>query len=325
MKLNKIVAYAIMGAGLAFSATLQAQNTYPNTPVRMVVGFPPGGISDVLARAVANEAAKELGQSIIVENRPGAGTTIAAGQVARAKPDGYTLLFQDLTTHAINASLYKKLAYDTIEDFTPIATVSTSPLLLVASSKSPTQSVKQLIDEISAKPGDYSYGTSGNGTIIHLASEAMNQANKLDVVHIPYGGSAALITATMTGDLKYAFSSMPPAVAQIQAGSLRGLAVTTPERVSILPDVPTIREAGVPEAEFVLYSGVLAPAGVPTDVADTLNKAFQKASQSQAVRDVYRNLGASPAYMTQEQITQLLQSEIQRYATIVETAGVQTN
>jgi tripartite-type tricarboxylate transporter receptor subunit TctC len=310
----------VLSAGTAF-----AQDAYPSRPIRMVVGFPPGGVSDVVARAVANEAANVLGQSIVVENRPGAGTTIASDVVAKSKADGYTLLFQDITTHAINASLYEKLPYDTVKDFTPVAVVSTTPLLLLVNAKSPAKSVKELVGRIHEKPGHYSYGSSGNGTIIHLASELMNKATKSDIVHIPYKGSAALVGGLIAGDLEYVFSSMPPAVSQVQAGTLRGLAVSTPERVAILPDVPTIREAGVPEAEVILYSGVLGPAGMPQDVVQKLNDAFAQALKNKRVIENFHNMGAEPFSVSPAEMAELLQQEIDRYGAVVKEAGVSIN
>ena len=313
---------ALAGVLAISSGTAFAQDSYPNRPIRMMVGFPPGGISDVVARAVANEASTVLGQTIVIENRPGAGTTIASDAVAKAKADGYVLLFQDVTTHAINASLYKKLPYDTVKDFTSVAMVSTTPLLLAVNAASPAKTVKELVGRLHEKPGVYSYGSSGNGTIIHLASELMNRATKSDIVHVPYNGSAAPVGGLVAGDLEYVFSSMPPAISQVQSGKLRGLAVSTPERVEILPEVPTIREAGVPEAEVILYSGVLGPAGMPDEVVEKLNGAFAEALKSKRVVDIFRNLGAKPFSVPPVKMTKLLNQEISRYGAVIQEAGI---
>lgn len=313
---------ALAGVLAISSGNAFAQDSYPNRPIRMLVGFPPGGISDVVARAVANEASTALGQTIVIENRPGAGTTIASDAVAKAKADGYVLLFQDVTTHAINASLYKKLPYDTVKDFTSVAMVSTTPLLLAVNAASPAKTVKELVGRLHEKPGGYSYGSSGNGTIIHLASELMNRATKSDIVHVPYNGSAAPVGGLVAGDLEYVFSSMPPAISQVQSGKLRGLAVSTPERVEILPEVPTIREAGVPEAEVILYSGVLGPAGMPDEVVEKLNGAFAEALKSKRVVDIFRNLGAKPFSVPPVKMTELLNQEISRYGAVIQDAGI---
>ncbi|UYO92514.1 Bug family tripartite tricarboxylate transporter substrate binding protein [Pollutimonas sp. M17] len=320
-KIARLSRPLLCALALAASPVL-AQGSYPSQPIRMIVGFPPGGISDVVARAVASEASTVLGQTIVVENRPGAGTTIASDVVARSKADGYTLLFQDLTTHAINASLYKKLPYDTVKDFTPVAMVSSTPLLLVINSNSPVKTVQELNKRIQEKPGTYSYGSSGNGTIIHLASEMMNKEAKNDIVHIPYKGSAPLVTAIISGDIEYAFSSMPPAIAQVNAGKLRALAVSTPDRVDALPDVPTIREAGVPAAELTLYSGILGPAGMPDEIVSRLNEAFGKAVQSPKIIQTFSKLGAKPLSTPPAEIAKLLDSEISRYGKVVKETGI---
>ncbi|ALM84204.1 tripartite tricarboxylate transporter substrate binding protein [Bordetella sp. N] len=302
-----------------------AQSDYPSRPIRMVVGFPPGGISDVLARTVAAEASGVLGQNIVVENRPGAGTTIAADLVARSNPDGYTLLFQDTTTHAINASLYKKLPYDTVRDFTPISLVSYSPLMLVVSANSPAHSVADLMARLKAAPGKYSYGSSGNGTIIHLASEMMDRAAGVDVIHVPYKGSAPLVQATLTGEIEFAFSSMPPAITQVQAGKLRALAVSTPKRIAAAADVPTIAEAGVPAAEVTLYNGVLGPKNMPPEVVQKLNDAFAKAVQSERAKATYLSLGAVPMAVTPAQVAAQIQEDMGRYSKVVNDIGAKVD
>jgi len=299
-----------------------AQSDYPTRPIRMVVGFPPGGISDVLARAVAAEASTILGQNIVVENRPGAGTTIAADFVARAKPDGYTLLFQDTTTQAINASLYKNLPYDSLRDFTPVALVSYTPLMLVVNANSPAHNVGELMARMKAAPGKYSYGSSGSGTIIHLASEMMDRAAGVNAIHIPYKGSAPLVQAILSGEIEFAFSSMPPAISQVQAGKLRALAVSTPERITVAPDVPTIAEAGEPAAEVTLYNGVLAPRDLPPAVLKKLNEAFAKAVQGERIKATYQSLGAVPMAVTPEQVYAQIKKDADRYAKVVAEIGV---
>jgi tripartite-type tricarboxylate transporter receptor subunit TctC len=315
---------ALLACIFALSAStcaLAQEADYPSRPIRMVVGFPPGGISDVIARTVAAKAGGILKQNIVVENRPGAGTTIAADLVARSAPDGYTLLLQDMTTQAINASLYPKLPFDSVKSFTPIALVSSSPLMLVVNADSPAKSVKELIDMLAAKPGAYAYGSSGNGTIIHLASEMMDRSAKVQAVHVPYKGSAPIIQALLSGDVAYAFSSMPPAISQVKAGKLRALAVSTPKRIAAAPDVPTIAEAGVPAAEVVLYNGVLAPAGLPGAILTKLNKAFNEAANSDEVKTVYATLGAEPVAMSPEQVLAQLNADIPKYGVVVKEVG----
>jgi tripartite-type tricarboxylate transporter receptor subunit TctC len=314
-----------MAALCASTSALAQADDYPNRPIRLIVGFPPGGISDVIARTVAAKASTILKQNIVVENRPGAGTTIAADTVARSAPDGYTLLLQDTTTHAINASLYPKLPFDTIKSFTPISLVSSSPLMLVVKADSPAKTVKDLIAMLASKPGSYAYGSSGNGTIIHLASEMMDRASNVQAVHIPYKGSAPIIQALLSGDVAYAWSSMPPAISQVKAGKLRALAVSTPKRIAAAPDVPTIAEAGVPAAEVVLYNGVLGPAGLPPAIVKRLNQAFNEAANSDEVKTVYATLGADPVSVTPEQMQAQINADIPKYGTVVKEVGAKVD
>ncbi|ARP80474.1 hypothetical protein CAL12_06250 [Bordetella genomosp. 8] len=318
-------AFACLFALSASTGAMAQADDYPNRPIRLLVGFPPGGISDVIARTVASKASSILKQNIVVENRPGAGTTIAADTVARSAPDGYTLLLQDTTTHAINASLYPKLPFDTVKSFTPISLVSSSPLMLVVKEDSPAKTVKELVALLASKPGSYAYGSSGNGTIIHLASEMMDRAANVQAVHIPYKGSAPIIQALLSGDVAYAWSSMPPAISQVKAGKLRALAVSTPKRIAAAPDVPTIAEAGVPAAEVVLYNGVLGPANLPPAIVKKLNAAFNEAANSDEVKTVYATLGAEPVAVTPEQMQAQINADIPKYGKVVKEVGAKVD
>ena len=235
------------------------------------------------------------------------------------------MLFQDTTTHAINASLYKKLPYDSVRDFTPISLVSYSPLMLVVNANSPAHTLSELIARLKASPSKYSYGSSGNGTIIHLASEMMDRAAGGNVIHVPYKGSAPLVQATLSGEIEFAFSSMPPAISQVQAGKLRTLAVSTPKRIAVAPDVPTIAEAGVPAADVTLYNGVLGPKGMPPAVVQKLNDAFSKAVQGDKIKAVYQSLGAVPMAVTPEQVAAQINEDLARYAKVVKEVGAQVD
>ncbi len=314
---------AVLSSALFGAATLAAaqgpQAAYPSKPIRMVVGFPGGGITDVIARAVAAQLSIELGQSVYVDNKPGAGTTIAADFVAKSAPDGYTLLLQDVTTHAINASLYPKLPYDTVKDFSPVGMVASTPLMLVVNSNSPVKTVQDLFAEQRKKPGNY--GSSGNGTIIHLSGAMFASAGGIAPVHIPYKGSAPATTALLGGEIDYFFSSLPPALAQVKAGKLRALAVTTPKRVASAPDVPTMMEAGVPKFEVVLYNGIMGPAGLPAPIVDKLNAAIGKVLGSPELKTAYQNLGADVVTTTPAQFTKVLAHEMATYAPIVKATG----
>jgi len=287
----------------------------------MVVGFASGGISDVLARAIAAKMSNTIGQTVFVENRPGAGTTIAGDLVAKAVPDGYTIWLQDITSHAINASLYPKLPYDSVKDFTPIALVASTPLMLVVHPSSSAISVKELAALMKSQPGKFSYGSSGNGTILHLAGEMFKTSQGLDVVHIPYKGSSPATQAILANDVSFVFSTMPPAVGNAKAGRLRALAVTTPKRVTAAPDTPTMGEAGVANFEVVLYSGILGPKGMDPAIVRKLNAEFAKVIASEEIRRVYENLGAEPITETPEAFAGMLQKEIAKLAPVVKTSG----
>ncbi len=298
-----------------------AQGDYPSKPVRMVVGFAAGGISDVLGRAIAIPLSKQLGQQVIVENKPGAGTTIAGDFIARSAPDGYNIWLQDITTHAINNTLYPKLPYDSTKDFSFVAMVASTPLMLVVHPSTQAASVRELVQLLKANPGKLSYGSSGNGTIVHLSGEMLKAAAGVDVLHVPYKGSNPATQAILGGEVTFVFSTMPPAISNSRAGKLRALAVTTPKRVAAAPEVPTMIEAGLPSFEIVLYSGILGPKGMDRSLVRRLNAEFAKAVQSAEMQPVWQNLGADPIVMTPEAFEAATAREIAKLAPVVKASG----
>jgi len=310
-----------LAAALVLTGPAQAQSDYPTRPIKMIVGFSAGGISDVLGRAVAAKMSTMIGQAVIVENKPGAGTTIAGDAVAKAVPDGYTIWLDDITTHAINASLYTKLPYDSVKDFTAVGLVASTPLMLVVHPATPANNVKELIALLKASPGKYSYGSSGAGTIVHLASEMFNSSENLQVLHVPYKGSSPATQAILAGEVTYVFSTMPPAIANAKAGKLRALAVTTPKRVPAAPEVPTMMEAGVRGFEIVLYSGILGPKGMRPAIVKKLNAEFARVVASDEIRGVYEKLGADAISGTPEALRDLLEKEIAKLGPMVKASG----
>jgi tripartite-type tricarboxylate transporter receptor subunit TctC len=304
-----------------FCGIAYGQSDYPSKPVRMVVGFAAGGISDVLGRAIAIPVGKQLGQQVIVENKPGAGTTIAGDFIVKSAPDGYSLWLQDITTHAINNTLYPKLPYDSMKDFTFVAMVASTPLMLVVHPSTPASNVRELIQLLKSGPGKYSYGSSGNGTIVHLSAEMLKTAAGVEVLHVPYKGSNPATQAILGGEVTFVFSTMPPAISNAKAGKLRALAVTTPKRVSAAPEVPTMLEAGVPNFEIVLYSGILGPKGMDRAVVRKLNAEFAKAVKSPEMTQVWQNIGADPIVMTPEEFEAATVREIAKLAPIVKASG----
>ncbi|HWM45189.1 MAG TPA: tripartite tricarboxylate transporter substrate binding protein [Burkholderiales bacterium] len=305
--------------------TALAQADYPNKPVRLVVGFAAGGISDVLGRAVAIPLSKQLGQQVIVENKPGAGTTIAGDFVMRSANDGYTLWLQDITTHAINANLYAKLPYHSMNDFSFVAMVASTPLMLVVHPSTPANNVRELIALLKANPGKYSYGSSGNGTIVHLASEMLKSSAGVDALHVPYKGSNPATAAILGGEVAFVFSTMPPAISNVRGGKLRALAVTTPKRSDAAPDVPTMIESGLPNFEIVLYSGVLAPKGMDRALVRRINGEFAKAVQAPEMQPVWRNIGADPIANSPEEFERQTAAEIAKLAPVVKASGAKVD
>ena len=304
---------------------VSAQDTYPAKPVRIVVGFPASGMSDNLARSIAGALTQQMGQSFIIENRPGAGTTIAADAVAKAPADGYTLFMQDLTSHAINASLYRKLPYDSIKDFTPITLVAATPLVMVVSPNSNINSVADLVALAKAKPGTLNYGSSGIGTILHLSGELFKQRTGTDLVHVPYKGATGATMAMLGGEVTVSFATMPTAVPLVKSGKVRAIAVTGPKRAAALPEVPTMEEAGVPNYDIVLYNGILAPPGLSPELQAKLRNEILKAMQSPDVKKFYDTVSADAVVSTPTELRTHMSDEVDRYAKVVQASGARAD
>ena len=322
LRMRRIHSYKAVAAvaALLFAVSAWAQADYPNKPVKLVVGFTAGGISDVLGRALAAKLSAQLGQQVIVDNKPGAGTTIAADYTAKAAPDGYTLFLQDMTTHAINVGLYKNLPYDSVKDFTPVGLVASTPLMLVVHPSLQANNVRELIAVAKAKKGQLAYASSGNGTVPHLAAESFKILGGFDAVHVPYKGSSPAVQAVLAGDVAFNFSTMPPALAQSRAGKLRALGVSTAKRVAAAPDVPAIAET-LPGFEFVLYSGILAPKGMPQALVARINSEFARTVASAEMHQVYGNIGAEQLSDTPAQFAAHIDGEIVRMVQAVRLSG----
>jgi tripartite-type tricarboxylate transporter receptor subunit TctC len=310
---------------LALACANASAQSYPNKTIRLVVGFTPGGVSDVLARAMSARLSQNFGQQVVVDNRPGAGTTIASEIIAKSAPDGYTLYFADATTHAINATLYRKLPYDSLKDFTYISLVASTPLLLVVNPALPAHSVAELIALAKSKPGQLNYASSGTGTIVHLAGEMFKTLAHVEMVHVPYKGSSPAVTAVMAGDVALLFSSMPAALPFAKSGKLRALAVTTPERVAAVQEVPTIAESGFPGFELVLYNGLVGPAGLHKDVVDRIHDELAKVLALPDMKEFFATQGATPITSTSEQFTAHMRAEIAKLGKAVKDSGAQAD
>ncbi len=310
----------VAGATLVATGSSALAQTYPTHPARVIVPFPPGGISDGLARIIAQHLSTTLGQQFVVDNRPGAGTTLAAALVAKSVADGYTLYFTDVTTHAINASLYSRLPYDSVKDFTQVAMVAQTPLILVVHPSLPVKSVSELIALAKTRPNDINYASSGNGTILHLSAETLKSMAKIQMVHIPYKGSAPAVAAVLGGEASVSFSTTPAALPHVKAGKLRALAVSSASRSSVLPDVPAMSES-LKGFDIVLYSGMMGPAGISADIVSQLNVEIAKMLTQQKIKDTWASFGATPVTMTPAKFAEHLRVDIAKFGEIVKAAG----
>ena len=297
-----------------------AQPAFPSRPVTMVVPFPAGGALDVVARALADEMRKHLGQPVVVENRTGAGGTLGSSHVARAAADGHTILFGSVATHAIASGLYSKLSYDALKDFTPVMQVTSSPLLVTGTLKLNATTLAELIAAAKAQPGKLNYGSTGNGTAVHLAAEVLKAGTGMDVLHVPYKGGPDAIQALITGDTAFMVTNLELALPQVRGGKLRALAVTGSRRIAALPDVPTLREAGVAGTEVTTWFGLFAPAGTPKAVAERLQRDAATALQDLAKRGVVQAdeaVGSTP-----EQFTAFVQAEHAKWGKVIKDLGL---
>jgi len=309
-----VLAILLAAAG---SALAQA---YPSRPVRLVVVFTPGGGVDINARLLAPKLSEYLGQQVIVENRPGAGTNIANEFVAKSAPDGYTLLINTPAV-AINMSLYKDLPFDTLRDFVPVSVFSESPNVLVVNAKLAAHNVKDLVAMARSAPGKLNYSSAGVGTTQHLAGELFKLRTGSFIVHIPYKGTSPSLTALIAGEVDLSFANIPSIQAHVKSGRLRALAVTASRRDPQLPDVPTMKEAGLDGVEVVVWYGVLAPAGTPSEIVHKLADGIQRATHDTEVRKRMIEQGAAPVGNTPEEFAKLLREEVARWHEVVKVSG----
>jgi tripartite-type tricarboxylate transporter receptor subunit TctC len=293
---------------------------FPAKPVRLVVPFPPGGATDTFSRVAAAEMSKSLGQQVIVENRPGAGTTIAADLVAKAAPDGHALFFTDLSTHTITASLYPKLPYHPLRDFAPVAAVNSSPLLLVAHPSVKVKSVGELVALAKRHPG-ITCGNSGIGTVTHMTAEKLRLRAGIEVTAVSYKGGAVPVIALLGGEIAMVMATVPASIQHVQKGKLVALGLAAERRSPFLPDIPAISET-LKGVEGAVISGVLAPAGTPRAVIERLNAEFARASDSARAREIYAENAAETLKLTPAALQQALERDVKTWAEVVRATGV---
>ena len=295
--------------------------SYPTRPIRLVVPFPPGGATDILARALAQRWSETLGQQVVVDNRPGAGGNIGSELVARAAPDGYTLLMGTVGTHAINASLYAKMPYDHVKDFAPVVLVAGVPNVMVVNPAVPAHTVQEFIAYAKANPGKVNFASSGNGTSIHLSGELFKVMTGVQMTHVPYKGSAPALQDLLGGQVQVMFDNLPPSLPHIKAGKLRAVAVTSARRAPALPDVPTIAESGLPGFEASSWFGVLAPAGTPAPIVTRLNAEANNWLGTPDAKEKMLALGANAIGGSPEDFAAHIRAETAKWAKVVKESG----
>lgn len=304
----------------AAASPLAWANDYPNKPVKLVVPYPPGGPTDIVARVVAQKLQEQMGQSFFIENRPGAGANIGAEAVARSPADGYTLVVAT-TAHAINPSLFAKLSYSITKDFAPISQLTSGPLVIVTNPATPANNVKELIALAKSKQSGLNYASSGNGQSTHLSAELFNAMGGVKMAHVPYKGSAPALTDVMGGQADLMFDTMLSSMPHVKAGKLKALAVTSSQRSPSAPGIPTVAESGLPGYEAIAWNGLLAPAGTPKEVVDRLSAELKKVLDNPEVAQRFEAQGFAAAWSTPTAYAGFLQAEVDKWGKVVKASG----
>jgi tripartite-type tricarboxylate transporter receptor subunit TctC len=317
----KNLAPALVAAALAAASAGALAQTYPDKVVRLVSPYAPGGSNDLTARIIAQKLGEALGQQVIVENKPGAATQLGTQYVAKAPPDGYTLLLA-AATHGTNPSLFAKLPYDTLKDFTPVVLAATVPTYLIVNDSVPARSVKEFVAYAKANPGKLNFGSAGNGSALHLALELFKQEAGVDIVHVPFKGSALSMTALLSGDIQGSFETYNVFQPHLKGGKIRMLAVTTLKRLPQTPDVPTLAESGFPGFEAYAWFSVLAPAGTPKAVVERLNREINRILTLPEVKEQYAKMGLIPGGGTPAELDAFIRADIAKWSKVIKTAGI---
>jgi len=321
----RTLALILLAAIALVAPPMAGAQAYPSRPVKLVVPFPPGGSLDIAGRLIAQRLTEMWGQAVVVENKPGAGGNIGADFVAKSTPDGYTILLGALSTHAVNPNLYAKMPYDAVKDFAPITLIATTPNVLVVNAATPVGNVREFIAWTRANPGKLAFGSGSNGSAGHLAGELYKVDTGTDAVHIPFKGGAPATQALLAGDTQFMFDNLANAMAQVKAGKLKALAVTTAERSKLVPELPTMAEAGLQGFDISTWYGLFAPAGTPTAIVAKWNADVTKILTTPDVRAKLMADGAEPAPDTPEQFAQMISRELAKYARIIKASGAKVD
>jgi len=311
----------LAAVSILFAGGIARADTYPSKPVRFIVPFAPAGPTDVFARLLAQKMSAKLGQQFYIENQAGAGGNLGMGNAARATPDGYSIVFVS-TSFIVNPSLFAKIPYDPYKDFAPVTLAAISPNLLSIHPSIPAANVKELIAFLKANPGKYGFASAGLGTTPHLSGELFKLSQQLDLVHIPFNGSAPAVASALAGHTPIAFTVITPAVPQVKAGLLRALAVTTPKRSPALPDVPTLAEAGLPDQEADTMQGILVPAGTPNEIVTLLHREILDAMAQPDVKEKMAALGFEPVASTPDEFAARVRVEIPKWGKVIRDANI---
>lgn len=320
--LKQIVWTTILSAGFIAQASAQ---TWPAHPIRVIVPYAPGGTVDTIARFAGERLGATLGQPMVIENRPGAGGNIGTQAVTHATADGYTLLVAGTPTHVLNPYLYKNLGFDPLKDLASIALIGTAPNLLVVNPKLAVGSVKELVELARKEPGALAYSSAGRGTTGHLAGELLSRQANIDIRHIPYKGQADAITGVIRGDVAFAFVTIPGTLAQVEAGRLKAIAITSAKRSDLAPGVPTVVESGFPDFEVLAWYNLSAPAGLPDSINTRITDALSRVMNEPSTKSRFAALGAEPRLMTGKEYQSFLQNESAKWGAIIKDAGIGEN
>lgn len=312
----------LAAATLVLPAGAALADTYPSHPLQMVIPFPPGGATDVIGRLLAKKLGDRLGQTVVVDNRPGAGTIVGAGFVAKAAPDGYTLLVSSGTTFTVNPAIHPRLPYDPLKSFEPIGLTGRTGLILLANRDVPVNDLKQLVAAVKAQPGKYSYGSFGTGTTAQFAGEMLLHDLGIKMLHVPYRGSSPAMTDLIGGQIPFTVDTVSAAIPQVRSGKVKAIAVTTAKRSSLLPQVPTVAESGFPAIDMDTWLAVVAPRGLPADVKARLSKALAETMADPETREKLVGVGFEPSYADGAAVTALITGELPRMRAIAERAQI---
>jgi tripartite-type tricarboxylate transporter receptor subunit TctC len=320
--LGRLATACAVAAAALLLPVLAAAQDYPSRAIRLVVPYPAGGTTDILARLAAVQLGERLKQPVVVDNRAGASGAIGSAEVARAAPDGYTLLMATASSHGINSALYKKLPYDAVKDFAPVTMLASTPNIIVVNPSVPAKNLKELIALAKAQPGKLNFGSTSLGGSPHMSAELLKMQAGIDIVHVPYKGAAPMLADLLGGQVQIGFDNLPSTINFVNTGKVRAIAVTTPQRWPGAPDIPTVAESGLPGYEVSGWFGLLAPAGTPRPILDTLQQALAAAVAQPDVAKRMLELGAQPIANTPEAFARQIPQEVKKWQDVVKATGV---